>query len=104
MEINNAEFAWNVAFKNMDASDSLKDYAKKKFGTCFNKYISALSSADMVFKVEGKRQIAEITFNYDGSTFKDTEETEDMYKSVDSLVDSISAQLRKNKEKQTSHH
>ena len=57
-----------------------------------------------ILQVEKIRQIAEITFNNDGINFKNREESDDMYKSIDMLVDSLTNQLRRHKEKITKHH
>lgn len=94
----------NVTFRNTDSSDALKSYATDKFSTCLKKLVHQDTEASVVLQVEKKRQIAEVSFHVDGANFKGSESTEDMYKSIDNLIGTVSAQLRKHKEKLTAHH
>lgn len=94
----------NIAFKNIEATDSLKTYATDKLSSCVKKYAHHDTEVHLVLKVEKKRQIAEVSLHNDGADFKNSETTDDMYKSIDSLIDSLSKQLRRHKEKITKHH
>lgn len=94
----------SIAFKNTEATDALKDYVTDKISGCLKKYIHHETEAHVVLRVEKKRQIADISFHCNGADFKNSEESDDMYKSVNTLVDSVSKQLRRHKEKLTSHH
>lgn len=94
----------NVTFRNMDASESLKNYAIEKVRNCLRKFARQDLEVNLVLRVEKIRQIAEVTFNYDGAVFNNREESDDMYKSVDNLIDSLTNQLRKHKDRATSHH
>ena len=94
----------NITFKNMEATDALRNYASEKLTNCLRKFARKNIEASVVLHVEKHRQIAEITFLADGVNFKDSEESDDMYKSIDNLVDSLTNQLRKHKEKLTSHN
>jgi putative sigma-54 modulation protein len=96
--------AVQVTFKNMEATDALKQYANEKLSACLKKYVHQNTDAHLVLKVEKKRQMAEISFHSDGADFKNSETSDDMYKSIDTLVDSLTTQLRRHKEKITSHH
>lgn len=94
----------NVTFRNTEATDALKTYATDKIGSCLQKLVHQNTEAQVVLLVEKKRQIAEVSFRSDGADFQGSETSEDMYKSIDNLASSISAQLRKHKEKLTQHH
>jgi putative sigma-54 modulation protein len=94
----------NITFRNMDATAALKNYASEKITNCLRKFARQDLEVSVVLQVEKKRQIAEVTFNYDGTNFIDSEESDDMYKSIDTLVDSLTSQLRRHKEKATKHH
>ena len=94
----------NIAFRNTEATDALKKYASEKLTSCLKKFVRQDIEAQVILLVEKKRQIAEITFNNDGASFKNREESDDMYKSIDMLVDSLTNQLRRHKEKITKHH
>lgn len=93
----------NVTFRNTDATDALRTYGVEKMTGVLKKYLHKNTEADLVLKVEKNRQLAEVTFNSEGVTFTAREMTDDMYKSIDGLVDTIGAQLRKHKERVTSH-
>lgn len=94
----------NVTFRNTEPTDALKNYAVDKLSTCLKKLVHQDTEAHVVLQVEKKRQIAEVNFHTGGADFKGSETSENMYKSIDSLVNSITEQLRRHKEKQTQHH
>lgn len=96
--------AVNITFKNTEATDALKKYGADKIETCLRKFVHHDTEAHLVLKVEKKRQIAEVDLNADGSSFTASEVSDNMYKSIDGLVDTLSRQLRKHKEKLTRHH
>lgn len=93
-----------IAFKNMEATDSLKDYATEKITSCVKKFAHHDTEVHLVLKVEKIRQIAEVSFHNDGADFSNSETSDDMYKSIDGLVNSLSTQLRRHKEKLTKHN
>ena len=93
-----------VTFKNTDATDALKNYAQDKVSHCIQKFVHQDTEVHVVLNVNKRRQAAEVSLNTDGASFIAKEDTEDMYKSIDAIVDSLTSQLRKHKEKITSHH
>jgi putative sigma-54 modulation protein len=94
----------NVTFRNTEATDALRDYSSDKITTLLQKYLHKNTEVYVVLKVEKTRQIAEVHFNCEGEDFSCKEESDDMYKSIDASVDSLSSQLRKHKERLTNHH
>ena len=94
----------NVTFRNMEGSDALKHYVTEKVSHCLRKFARQDLEVNIVLSVEKIRQIAEVTFNHDGNMINNSEESDDMYKSIDNLVDSLTNQLRKHKEKATKRH
>ena len=94
----------HVTFKNTDATEALRTYATDKMSHCLKKFVHSDTEAHVVLKVEKLRQIAEISFHTDGKDFAGKEESPDLYASIDALSDSLTQQLRKHKEKVTSHH
>ena len=87
----------NITFKNVDASEALRQYAEDKLAGCLSKFVHHDTEAHVVLRVEKNRQLAEISFRTDGAHFKGSEESIDMYASIDALVDSLTKQLRKHK-------
>ncbi len=94
----------HITFRNTEATDALKSYANDKIGNCVKKFVRQDTEVKLVLQVEQKRQIAEISLHSQGHDFKCTEETEDMYKSIDKLSSALSEQLRRHKERLTQHH
>lgn len=94
----------NVTFRNTEATEPLKNYATDKLTTCLKKLTHQDTEASIVLSVEKKRQVAEISFHADGTHFNGSEASENMYKSIDALVNSVTEQLRRNKEKLTKKH
>lgn len=93
-----------IAFRNMEATEALKSYTVEKLSGCIQKFIHRNTEAHVVLKIEKNRQIAEVTFHSEGHDFAAKEESQDMYASIDQLVSSLTQQLRRHKERLTSHH
>ena len=94
----------NITFRNTDSTEALKTYASDKITHCLKKYVHHDTEAHVVLKVEKNRQMAEVTFRTDGADFIAKEETSDLYTAIDLLIDSLTHQLRKHKDKITTHH
>lgn len=94
----------NTTFRGIDATDALRNYCTEKLSNCLHKFVHHDTEAHAVLRVEKNRQIAEVTVHADGVTVNATEESPDLYSSIDALVDTLAQQLRKNKEKLTNKH
>ena len=94
----------HIAFLNMEATDPLKSYATDKVRHAVQKFAQRDTDVHVVLKVEKNRQIAETTFHSAGADFAVKEESDNLYASIDKMIDTITHQLRKHKEKVTSHH
>ena len=82
--------------KKVKASDSLRSYCEKKIGK-LDRFFRTESEAFVTFSIERGRHIAEVTIKNNGMYYRVTEQTGDMYASIDSAVASIERQIRKNK-------
>lgn len=89
----------NISFRNTEATEALKQYAKEKITGVLKKLVHQDTDVTIVLSVEKMRQIAEVSFRADGADFKASKESDDLYASIDGLVDNITSQLRKHKEK-----
>jgi putative sigma-54 modulation protein len=94
----------SLNFRNTDPTDSLSGYAEEKVRNCVQKFAHHDTEVRVVLSVEKNRQIAEAQFHCDGADFSGKQESEDLYASIDALVDSLSTQLRKHKDRLTKHH
>ncbi len=88
----------SVTFKNLDSSDNLRSYVSDKLDK-FDKYLYNPGEASVVLSVEKFRHIAEININGDRLNINGKEETEDMYSTIDMVLDKLESQIKKNKEK-----
>jgi len=86
--------------KNIDITDALKDYAEKKIGK-ITKYSDSIISIDITLSTERSWHMADITVHTSGYVLRGEERTGDMYASIDSAVEKLEKQLRKQKEKMT---
>lgn len=91
-----------VSFKQMEQSEPLRDYITEKL----EKVLQPLSepiSAQTVLQVEKYRHIAKVTVHANGIVIKGKEETNDMYSSIDLVLDKLERQVRKYREKIVRH-
>ncbi|WP_353116616.1 ribosome-associated translation inhibitor RaiA [Nitratidesulfovibrio sp.] len=91
----------NIAFtfKNFEPSDHLKKYARRrleKLGRFVGK--SALEM-QVNLSVDKFRHKAEVQMAGDGFTFSAVEQSEDMYATIDLVLEKLESQLRKQMEK-----
>jgi putative sigma-54 modulation protein len=93
-----------LSYRNTAPTEALSTYAEEKIKNCVQKYVHQDTDVQVVLSVEKNRQIAEATFHSDGANFAGKQESSDLYVSIDQLVDSLTHQLRKHKDKITSHH
>jgi putative sigma-54 modulation protein len=88
-----------LSLRNIEPSDPLKLYVEDKLARV-KKYLEEPIEAHVVLRVEKFRHIAEVSIDASGFRLNGAEETDDMYSSIDLLVDSLEAQAaRKGKEK-----
>ena len=91
--------------KNMDVTDSLRDYAQQKLGR-ITKILDGIIDAQVEFNViKNKRvandQIVEVTLHLSGGVIRAEEAKDNMYAAIDLVTDKVERQLRRFKGK---HH
>ena len=82
--------------KKVQVSDELREYAEKKIAK-IDRLFKAESEASVTFSTERGRYKIELTINNDGTFFRVTDMTNDMFASIDSAVAAVERQIRKNK-------
>lgn len=87
-------------FKNFEPSDHLKDYAERRFEK-ISKYIEDSQNMELQvnLSVEKHRHMAEVMLSGDYLHVSAYEESEDMYATIDLVLDKIEAQVRRMREK-----
>ncbi|MBE6440944.1 MAG: ribosome-associated translation inhibitor RaiA [Desulfovibrio sp.] len=86
----------SFAFKNFEASDHLKKYARRrmeKLGRFFGKS-SGLEVA-VVLTVDKFRHRCEVTVTGEGLHINASEQTSDMYAAIDLVTDKVEAQIKR---------
>lgn len=90
----------NTTARHYDLTPALKEYAEGKIehlSTFFEHLDSAQAHA--IFALEKYRHFFEVTLHSDGRDFIAHDTSEDMYASVDSVVDKLERQIMKHKGK-----
>lgn len=87
-------------FKNFDPSEHLKEYANNRFEK-LAKFITDAEDPELIVNlaVEKFRHKAEVVFVADTIHISAYEESEDMYSTIDLVLDKLEAQLRRMREK-----
>ncbi|HET8563993.1 MAG TPA: ribosome-associated translation inhibitor RaiA [Candidatus Binatia bacterium] len=89
----------SVTFRHTEPTDALKHYAEDKIHK-IGKYFARPLEAHVVLSVDSReRQMAEVSFQIQGTTIHSKEETADLYSAIDLVMDKIERQIQKHKEK-----
>ena len=91
-----------ITCRHMDLTPNLKQYAEDKIGK-FNKYLGNVSEATVTLSVEKYRHKAEVTLKVNGASIQAESTTGELYSSIDEVVEKLAKQVRKYKEKHSSH-
>lgn len=86
----------NVRGKNIEVTNALRDYVVKKIGK-LQKYFENLQEAQAMLSVVKGRHIIEVTMPLNGMLLRGEEESEDMYSSVDQVMEKLEKQIEKYK-------
>ncbi len=97
----------NIAFtfKNFEPSDHLKKYARRRFeklGRFFGK-ASGLE-VQVNLSIDKFRQVCDVRVSGEGLSLQATEQTEEMYSSIDLVLDKLEAQVKKHVSRLKKHH
>jgi len=90
-----------VKGKNMDVTEALKSYAEKRLSK-IARYFDHVISADVTLSTERSWHIVEVTVHANnGHLLRGEERTNDMYGSIDQVVDKLESQIKRQKGKET---
>lgn len=92
-----------ITSKNFNASDHLKETIEKKFDKLGKYFSSEIIANIMLTSAKGKDKV-EATINAKGTIFRAEESTNDVYNSVDRVVDKLSSQMSRFKTKLQRKH
>jgi len=84
----------NIRGKHIELTDALKEYVMKRVGK-LAKYSDEFMDIQVTLLVERDRHRVEVTAPLNGIILRGEEETEDMYSSIDMVVEKLERQIDK---------
>ena len=88
---------------HVEVTKALREYVVNKLSR-LERHFDQVTNIDVILSVEKLRHKAEATIPVNGSNLFANAEDQDMYASIDALVDKLDRQILKRKEKITDHH
>ncbi|HHO81643.1 MAG TPA: ribosome-associated translation inhibitor RaiA [Halothiobacillus sp.] len=92
----------SITGHHVDLTDALRNYVNEKLAR-LERHFDKVIDVHVILTVEKLNQKAEATIHLSGNDIHAEAVTEDMYASIDSLVDKLDRQIVKHKEKITNH-
>ncbi len=87
----------SITFRHMDASPAIKNYAEEKVGK-LQKFLKEPMTAKVTLSLEKLAHSAEVRLSSGGEHVEAKEVGEDLYASIDKVIDKLERQIRGNKE------
>jgi putative sigma-54 modulation protein len=84
--------------KHIEITDAIRNYVEKRLSKV-DKYFDHILEVIVTLSVEKNRQIVEVTLQAKRALIRAELETDDMYTSIDKVVDKLERQIKKYKEK-----
>jgi putative sigma-54 modulation protein len=85
-----------ISGKNVEVTEALKEKVTKKLGK-LEKFFSPQTEAHVTMSVQKNRHILEVTIISEGLKLRAEVANDDMYASIDKVVNILEGQIRKNK-------
>ena len=82
-----------TTFRQMSGTDAVKTYAQDKVAK-LQKFLRQNMRADVTLSVDGKAHVAEVHVSSGSTHLHGSERSEDMYASIDLVVDKLESQIR----------
>ena len=93
----------NITFRNMFATDALRNHVQEKLGKVVDKYLDKVTEAHVTLSLERYLHHADINLHAGHFHVRGKDKSEDMYASIDTAIDKIETQLKKHKDRLKSH-
>lgn len=87
-----------ITGRHMKLDDDIRSHAEEKMHKA-ETYFDRIIEGHMILSAEKHRRIAEVTLSAKGAVFHAQEETEDIYASIDGVMEKVDVQIRRHKEK-----
>lgn len=89
----------NINGRHIEITDALRDFVNNKMSR-FQRHYDNITSIEVTLTVEKLRQIADANVHIAGAEIHAQAESEDMYASIDMVIDKLDRQMKKHKGKQ----
>ncbi len=91
-----------ITGQNLEITEAIRSYAEKKLQRIVS-IADKINHIHLTFHIEKLNQIAEANISVPGSQIHAEASSENIYESIDKLIDKLSRQLKKYKDKVTNH-
>jgi putative sigma-54 modulation protein len=82
-----------TTFRQMAGTEAVRNYAQEKVAK-LQKFLRQSLRADVTLSVQGNEHVAEVHLKSGGTHLHGSEKSEDMYASIDLVVDKLESQIR----------
>ena len=93
----------NITFRNMFATDALRNHVQDKLSKVVDKYLDKVTDAHVTLSLERYLHQADVNLHAGQFHVRGKDKSEDMYASIDIAIDKIERQLKKHKERLKNH-
>ncbi len=93
----------NITGHHVDITEALRNYTSEKMAK-LERHFDHVTNVHVILTVEKQTQKAEATVHVSGADLFAQHQTDDMYASIDGLIDKLDRQIIKHKEKISSHN
>ncbi|VAW49978.1 Ribosome hibernation promoting factor Hpf [hydrothermal vent metagenome] len=93
----------NITGHHVDITEALRNYTSEKLEK-LERHFDHVTNIHVILTVEKQTQKAEATVHVSGADLFAQHQTENMYASIDGLVDKLDRQIIKHKEKISNHN
>jgi putative sigma-54 modulation protein len=83
-----------ITFRHLASSDALKDYVHEKLERV-QKYLRQPLDAHVTLSSERHQHVSEISLHTSGRQYQARHDSDDMYKSIDLMIDKVEHQIAK---------
>lgn len=91
-----------LTFRNLEASEAIKTYANDKLAK-LDKYLRPPAEAHVTFSVERRLHCVDVNLHEGDGHYQARAEEQDMYASIDLVVDKLLRQLHRNRDHHHNH-
>ena len=88
----------NITFRNMFATDALRNHVQERLAKVADKYLDKVTEAHVTLSLERYLHHADINLQSGQFHVRGKEKSEDMYASIDKVSDKLEAQIRSSKD------